>query len=127
MNDNRRQILDMLAQGKINAAEAEGLIAALERQAGATLAPDPSGGRRLTNTVDFFRGAALLPVLVLLAAVSLPGSEEPHGTPSSQRMLVGAKVAPISPAVGEATSWPAELSFSKLGRTTEEAAGRPIR
>ena len=31
MNDNRRQILDMLAQGKINSDEAERLIAALER------------------------------------------------------------------------------------------------
>jgi len=31
MNDNRRQVLDMLAQGKINSAEAERLIAALER------------------------------------------------------------------------------------------------
>jgi hypothetical protein len=31
MNDNRRQILDMLAQGKITAEEAERLIAALER------------------------------------------------------------------------------------------------
>ena len=31
MNDNRRQILDMLAGGKITAEEAERLIAALER------------------------------------------------------------------------------------------------
>ena len=31
MNDNRRQILDMLAQGKITSDEAERLIAALER------------------------------------------------------------------------------------------------
>jgi hypothetical protein len=31
MNDNRRQILDMLAQGKITSEEAERLIAALER------------------------------------------------------------------------------------------------
>ncbi len=31
MNGNRRQILDMLSQGKINADEAERLIAALER------------------------------------------------------------------------------------------------
>ena len=31
MNDNRRQILDMLAQGKLTADEAERLIAALER------------------------------------------------------------------------------------------------
>ncbi len=31
MNDNRRQVLDMLAEGKINSDEAERLIAALER------------------------------------------------------------------------------------------------
>ncbi len=31
MNENRRQILDMLAQGKITADEAERLIAAVER------------------------------------------------------------------------------------------------
>jgi hypothetical protein len=31
MNENRRQILDMLAQGKITAEEAERLLAALER------------------------------------------------------------------------------------------------
>lgn len=30
MNDNRRQILNMLAEGKITAAEAERLLAALE-------------------------------------------------------------------------------------------------
>ena len=31
MNDNRRQILDMLAENKITAAEAERLLAAIER------------------------------------------------------------------------------------------------
>lgn len=34
MNENRRQILDMLAQGKITADEAERLIAALEKVSG---------------------------------------------------------------------------------------------
>ena len=38
MSENRRQILDMLAQGKITADEAERLIAALERE------PAPSAG-----------------------------------------------------------------------------------
>src|SRR5262245_19322608 len=36
MNEQRRQILQMLAEGKITADEAESLIAALEREA-----PDP--------------------------------------------------------------------------------------
>ena len=38
MNDNRRQILDMLAQGKLTAEEAERLIAALERNAAGAIA-----------------------------------------------------------------------------------------
>ena len=45
-----------------------------EITAGATLALDPSGGRRLTNTVDFFRGAALLPVLVIILVVGAVAS-----------------------------------------------------
>ena len=39
MNDNRRQILDMLAAGEITAEQAERLIAALEKEPSAT----PSG------------------------------------------------------------------------------------
>jgi hypothetical protein len=42
MNEHRRQILDMLAAGKINADEAERLLAALEREADATAQPGPS-------------------------------------------------------------------------------------
>ena len=42
MNEDRRQILQMLAEGKINADEAERLIAALERSNGAQ-APAPLG------------------------------------------------------------------------------------
>lgn len=37
MNENRRQILEMLAAGKINADEAERLITALESGSGATV------------------------------------------------------------------------------------------
>ena len=36
MNENRRQILEMLAAGKITADEAERLLAALEPDTGAT-------------------------------------------------------------------------------------------
>jgi hypothetical protein len=36
MSENRRQILDMLAQGKITASEAERLLTALEREPGAS-------------------------------------------------------------------------------------------
>ncbi len=51
MNDNRRQILDMLAQGKINSDEAERLIAALER--GDLAAPrEPGAAKYLRVLVD---------------------------------------------------------------------------
>ena len=53
MNDNRRQILDMLAQGKINSDEAERLIAALERNgAGATALSESDRTKYLRVLVD---------------------------------------------------------------------------
>ena len=53
MNDNRRQILDMLAQGKITAEEAERLIAALERSgAGATAMSESDKVKYLRVLVD---------------------------------------------------------------------------
>jgi hypothetical protein len=53
MNDNRRQILDMLANGKITAAEAERLIAALERNGvGATAMSDSDRVKYLRVLVD---------------------------------------------------------------------------
>ena len=53
MNDNRRQILDMLANGKITAEEAERLIAALERSgAGATAMSDSDRVKYLRVLVD---------------------------------------------------------------------------
>jgi D-serine deaminase-like pyridoxal phosphate-dependent protein len=51
MNDNRRQILDMLAQGKITAEEAERLIAALERT-GATVMTESDKVKYLRVLVD---------------------------------------------------------------------------
>jgi hypothetical protein len=79
MNDNRRQILDMLAQGKINAAEAEALIAALERQPGATLAPGAKAKylRVLVDTDDPLDGPTKVnvrvPMQLLRAGVRLTG------------------------------------------------------
>ena len=76
MNDNRRQILDMLAEGKLTAEEAERLIAALER--------DPSGLtekikylRVLVDTVDPLDGPTKVnvrvPMQLLRAGVRLTG------------------------------------------------------
>ena len=52
MNDNRRQILDMLAQGKINADEAERLLKALEREPGQATA---SSEARRNDQVKYLR------------------------------------------------------------------------
>jgi hypothetical protein len=56
MNDDRRQILQMLADGKINADEAERLIAALEKGPGgyapAPLSNGASKGKYLRVCVD---------------------------------------------------------------------------
>ena len=52
MNDNRRQILDILAQGKITAEEAERLIAALERGTGATAMSESDKVKYLRVLVD---------------------------------------------------------------------------
>ena len=51
MTDNRRQILDMLANGKITAGEAERLIAALER-GGATAMSESDNVKYLRVLVD---------------------------------------------------------------------------
>ena len=56
MNDNRRQVLEMLANGKITAEEAERLIAALERNgstgAGATAMSEADKVKYLRVLVD---------------------------------------------------------------------------
>ena len=81
MNDNRRQILDMLAQGKITAEEAERLIAALERGGvGATVMSDSDKVkylRVLVDTVDPENGPTKVnvrvPMQLLRAGVRLTG------------------------------------------------------
>ena len=81
MNDNRRQILDMLAQGKLTADEAERLITALERGgAGATAMSEPDKVkylRVLVDTVDPLEGPTKVnvrvPMRLLRAGVRLTG------------------------------------------------------
>jgi len=79
MNDNRRQILDMLAQGKINSDEAERLIAALER--GDLATPRDTGAakylRVLVDANDPLDGPTKVnvrvPMQLLRAGVRLTG------------------------------------------------------
>ena len=79
MNDNRRQILDMLAEGKITAEEAERLMAALERS---DAPPVRAGGnfkylRVLVDANDPLDGPTKVnvrvPMQLLRAGVKLTG------------------------------------------------------
>lgn len=54
MNDDRRAILEMLAQGKITADEAERLIAALEKS-GPAASPSPAGQPGRTGAPKYLR------------------------------------------------------------------------
>jgi hypothetical protein len=76
MNDNRRQILDMLSEGKINAAEADRLLNAVEQ------GPAAPGGsskylRVLVDTKDPLDGPTKVnvrvPMQLLRAGVRLTG------------------------------------------------------
>jgi len=81
MNDNRRQILDMLAQGKITAEEAERLIAALERGGAGAAAMTETDKvkylRVLVDTIDPMAGPTKVnvrvPMQLLRAGVRLTG------------------------------------------------------
>jgi hypothetical protein len=50
MSENRRKILDMLAEGKITADDAERLLAALDKEPSASAANLPGGGRPRAGT-----------------------------------------------------------------------------
>jgi len=81
MNDSRRQILDMLASGKITAEEAERLIAALERGGAGATAMSESDKikylRVLVDTKDPIDGPTKVnvrvPMQLLRAGVRLTG------------------------------------------------------
>jgi hypothetical protein len=64
MNENRRQILEMLAAGKITADEAERLIAALESGSGAAAGAGSAAGGAGANSTAVKTRAKYLRVLV---------------------------------------------------------------
>jgi len=79
MNDNRRQILDMLAQRKLTAEEAERLIAALERGGATAMSENDKVKylRVLVDTNDPHEGPTKVnvrvPMQLLRAGVRLTG------------------------------------------------------
>lgn len=81
MSDNRRQVLDMLAEGKITASEAEALLAAIDRNAAGATVMSPADQvkylRVLVDTVDPQDGPTKVnvrvPMQLLRAGVRLTG------------------------------------------------------
>ncbi|HTT82628.1 MAG TPA: hypothetical protein VMF67_04030 [Rhizomicrobium sp.] len=86
MNEHRRRVLDMLAEGKITAAEAERLIAALDKRS-ETSAPPGEAPRYLRVVVDAEEGTRSdtpkkvnirVPLQLLRAGVKLAGLMPQH-------------------------------------------------
>jgi hypothetical protein len=76
MSEDRRQILEMLAQGKISAAEAEKLIAALENStpsAGEAPGRTPKYLRILVESQNNNKVNVRVPIQLLRAGVKLAG------------------------------------------------------
>lgn len=87
MNEHRRRILDMLAEGKITADEAERLIAALEKPPEDAAPPPGTSPKYLRVVVDADEGTAgdtpkkvniRVPLQLLRAGVRLAGVMPEH-------------------------------------------------
>jgi hypothetical protein len=87
MNDNRRRILDMLAEGKITADEAERLISALEKPGENAASPPAASPKYLRVVVDSDEGMGIdtpkkvnirVPLQLLRAGVRLAGVMPEH-------------------------------------------------
>jgi SHOCT-like protein len=87
MSENRRQILDMLAQGKITADEAERLLSAVERDPApaATGAPEP----RRSDKVKYLR--------VVVDALDDEGPTKVNVRVPMQLLRAGVKLTSIIP------------------------------
>jgi polyhydroxyalkanoate synthesis regulator phasin len=86
-NENRRQILEMLAQGKISADEAERLIAAVEKSAGVATTDEPEAKRK----------AKYLRVVVESDDVHSQGTTKVNIRVPMQLLRAGVKLASLIP------------------------------
>jgi len=89
MNENRRQILEMLATGKINADEAERLISALEDQPAASNGT-PSGDAPVKPKAKYLR--------VLVEATDKGGPTTVNVRVPMQLLYAGVRLASLIPA-----------------------------
>ena len=98
MNENRRQILDMLATGKITADEAERLLAALEPASG-PVTSESSGARSNGSTDAAKRHAKYLRVLVEAdeSMTGLKGQTQVNVRVPMQLLRAGVRLASLIP------------------------------
>ena len=82
MSENRRQILDLLAAGKVTADEAERLLKALERE-------PPAGDARRTDKVKYLR--------VVVDAADEDGPSKVNVRVPMQLLRAGVKLTSIIP------------------------------
>jgi hypothetical protein len=87
MSENRRQILDMLAQGKITADEAERLLSALEREPASAAA---AGETRRNDKVKYLR-------VVVDAQDDVDGQTKVNVRVPMQLLRAGVKLTSIIP------------------------------
>ena len=87
MSENRRQILDMLAQGKITAGEAERLLAALEKE--------PMGAA--TATIETRRNDRLKYLRVVVDAVDESGPTKVNIRIPMQLLRAGVRLTSLIP------------------------------
>ena len=87
MSENRRQILDMLAQGKITAGEAERLLAALEKE------PMSAG----TATIETRRNDRLKYLRVVVDAVDESGPTKVNIRIPMQLLRAGVRLTSLIP------------------------------
>ncbi|MGA2168946.1 MAG: hypothetical protein ABSG62_12100 [Terracidiphilus sp.] len=102
MNENRRQILEMLAAGKITADEAERLIAALESGSGATVGEHSASmaGANGSNAAAVKTRAKYLRVLVEAdeEMTGLKGPTSVNVRVPMQLLRAGVRLASLIPA-----------------------------
>jgi hypothetical protein len=99
MNENRRQILDMLAAGKISVAEAERLLSAIEPDSGATAA-EFTGKTAGANGATVKTRAKYLRVLVEAdeSMTGMKGQTTVNVRVPMQLLRAGVRLASLIPA-----------------------------
>ena len=100
MNENRRQILEMLAAGKITADEAERLISALESGSGTTARESSSSGSGANGATAAKARAKYLRVLVDAdeSMTGLKGQTSVNVRVPMQLLRAGVRLASLIPA-----------------------------